>query len=195
MPTKNNKLTLDAIFNDPTLINWDSAESVFKDLKTDVMSFIEAVDWNEPLFKGLGLLHGVTFCLVVLLWWKKAAASTTGFIVLTCLTGLILGSEHLNSLASLHFARFSETNYFDKNGAFITTVFSGPILANILLLLFAMLREVAQLLILSKRKQLGLKNRNVAVGTDVDKQSSRATSSQKKVKQESNSLRQRKSTK
>ena len=41
---------------------------------------------------------------------------------------LALSSEFVNDLGSRYHLAFARTNYFDKNGVFITTMFSIPLL-------------------------------------------------------------------
>ncbi|KAI8615992.1 transmembrane protein 18-domain-containing protein [Chytriomyces sp. MP71] len=155
-PKPTPSLSLEALFADPSLVSWESADAIFSDFKRDVAAFVEAVDWTDPLFVKLGALHLAVSLAVAYLWWSRRAASRLGFAFLILLAGLILASEHINTWARNNHDLVAKTNYFDKNGAFITAVFSGPLLGNILLLLFAVLREVSALLIMSKRRQLGI---------------------------------------
>jgi hypothetical protein len=46
---------------------------------------------------------------------------------------LALCSEFFNDLGGKNYERFARTNYFDRNGVFITTMFSTPMLLHMFL--------------------------------------------------------------
>ncbi|KAJ3249408.1 hypothetical protein HDU78_003194 [Chytriomyces hyalinus] len=150
------KVSLDSLLNDPSLLSWTTVESVVAEFKADLAAFVDAVDWSDRIFPKLAAFHVVVSLFVAYLFWSKRATSVLGFSVLIVLAALILAAEQLNTWAAANYNLIAQTNYFDKNGAFITTVFSGPLLANILIYMFAVLREVSSTLITAKRKQLGM---------------------------------------
>lgn len=68
--------------------------------------------------------------------------------------GLALTSEQLNTLAAKHWRMFSQEQYFDSHGLFISVVYSGPLLFNCFLMTVLWLWTAGKMLIVVKRGQL-----------------------------------------
>jgi len=62
----------------------------------------------------------------------------------------------------LNYAQFSQTNYFDKQGIFISIVFSAPLLCIALLMLFLWIAQTCDLLVKVKRMQIENKKKSEA---------------------------------
>ncbi|KAI9207457.1 transmembrane protein 18-domain-containing protein [Polychytrium aggregatum] len=132
----------------------NSIHAAIREFLKDSQSFYKAVDWTEPFLLAFGLLHIAIFIAALL-----ARKSLNGTIVVFFAIGLlIILGEPLNRLASKHHAAFANTNYFDANGVFMTTVFSLPLLINMLVVLIVMLGHLFS--VMAKAKAAQLKSQN-----------------------------------
>ena len=68
-------------------------------------------------------------------------------------------AEWINRLAGENWASFAGQNYFDKNGVFISVMFSAPLLLLSFFILLNALRSASKLLIVVKRKQIASERR------------------------------------
>ncbi|KAJ0060888.1 hypothetical protein NL108_001719, partial [Boleophthalmus pectinirostris] len=84
------------------------------------------VQWSEPWLIGLVSFHVV--CLfVTLVTCKFYKAQICHFVLMA---GLVYSAEYLNELAAMNWRSFSNFQYFDSKGMFISLVFSIPLLMN-----------------------------------------------------------------
>jgi len=116
------------------------------------------VDWSEPWLIGLITFHAVTFLCIV------NTRKYTNFqgILFLCLLGLAFASEQLNILGAKHWRMFSQEQYFDSQGLFITVVYSGPILFNCFVMTVLWLWTAGKMLIVVKKGQLKEQRKNKA---------------------------------
>jgi hypothetical protein len=63
-------------------------------------------------------------------------------------------AETINKWANDHWKEFATKNYFDSAGAFISLVFSGPMVLNALMILILFVIKLSSLLIKVKRMEL-----------------------------------------
>ena len=63
-------------------------------------------------------------------------------------------AEWINTYGANNWQSFATQNYFDKNGVFVSVVFSGPMLAASMFLLLNALRSASSLLVEVKREEL-----------------------------------------
>lgn len=104
-------------------------------------AFSAAVDWTENWIRALLACHVILFSVVI--FTRKSADAQTFLFLLVC--ALIFISEYLNSYCSSNWQQFSKQDYFDKNGVFAATVYSGPLLIIALLQLVSALPLFARL--------------------------------------------------
>ncbi|XP_033846629.1 transmembrane protein 18 [Periophthalmus magnuspinnatus] len=93
---------------------------------TSIWTFLLSVQWSEPWLIGLVSFHFV--CLfVTLVTCKFYKAQICHFLLMA---GLVYSAEYLNELAAMNWRSFSNFQYFDSKGMFISLVFSIPLLMN-----------------------------------------------------------------
>ncbi|KAJ3417188.1 hypothetical protein HDV05_006394 [Chytridiales sp. JEL 0842] len=131
--------------DDPT-----SFDRALKGFMKDSRRFVTAIDWSEPLILSMLTFHLLSFLFIL---WNR---NNTTFLSLALFTlaFLPLSAEHINAWASRNHALLASTNYFDKNGLFISTLLSGPVVVNLGLVMMFLLRGVVRLMVDVKKKQL-----------------------------------------
>lgn len=66
----------------------------------------------------------------------------------------IYNAQNLNDMARRHWTLFAGQNYFDPSGIFVSTMFSGPLLLIMFVVLLNYIWECSLLLVKMKRKEL-----------------------------------------
>ncbi|MEQ2168254.1 Transmembrane protein 18 [Goodea atripinnis] len=93
---------------------------------TSIWTFLMSVQWSEPWLMGLLLFHvGCLFLTVVTCRFYRA--QICHFLIIV---GLVYSAEYLNELAAMNWRSFSNFQYFDSKGMFISLVYSIPLLLN-----------------------------------------------------------------
>uniref|UniRef100_A0AAV2KEX0 Transmembrane protein 18 n=1 Tax=Knipowitschia caucasica TaxID=637954 RepID=A0AAV2KEX0_KNICA len=85
-----------------------------------------SVQWSESWLMGLLSFHLVCICVTVVTC-RFYKAQICHFLLMT---GLVYSAENLNELAAMNWRSFSNFQYFDSTGMFISLVFSIPLLMN-----------------------------------------------------------------
>ncbi|XP_077599871.1 transmembrane protein 18 [Stigmatopora nigra] len=93
---------------------------------TSIWTFLMSVKWSEPWLICCVSLHIMCLCLT-LLTCKFYRAQICHFLLIIA---LVYSAEYLNELAAMNWRSFSEFQYFDSKGMFISLVFSIPLLFN-----------------------------------------------------------------
>eukprot|EP01012_Entosiphon_sulcatum_P039505 TRINITY_DN5212_c0_g1_i1.p1 TRINITY_DN5212_c0_g1~~TRINITY_DN5212_c0_g1_i1.p1 ORF type:complete len:178 (-),score=35.01 TRINITY_DN5212_c0_g1_i1:58-567(-) len=90
------------------------------------LSFVKSVEWDEPWLIGLGVFHLVLALVALVVLRRK---SDGGFVVLFCLIAAMIGSaKYINQMLAQTWPKFARHPYFDAGGAFISVVWSGPLM-------------------------------------------------------------------
>ncbi|CAM8995881.1 unnamed protein product [Rhodiola kirilowii] len=95
------------------------------------IGFFHAIDWKEPWLLGLLSFHAIL--LLVILFTRK----NTNFqmcLFLLSLAGVYF-AENINAILSSNWKSFATQNYFDRQGIFLSTLWSGPLLLNSVVIL------------------------------------------------------------
>ncbi|KAK7788491.1 hypothetical protein R5R35_011933 [Gryllus longicercus] len=127
---------------DPHLIAVDEIDGIW--------TFIQSIDWHDPWLMGLVLFH-VTITLMTLLTRNHSNFQVLLFFSLLL---LVYFSESINEIAANNWSLFSNQQYFDTKGMFISLVFSVPILLNCMIMVANWLWQSSQLMTKLKRAQL-----------------------------------------
>uniref|UniRef100_A0A1B6DS18 Transmembrane protein 18 n=1 Tax=Clastoptera arizonana TaxID=38151 RepID=A0A1B6DS18_9HEMI len=111
---------------------------------------LKNVEWRDPWLIGLGLFHVVISTMAILTRYHN----NLQLVLFILLLLLVYFSENINQVASHHWRSFSRQQYFDDKGAFISIVFSVPILLICMLMVASWLWHSSQLMIQLKQAQL-----------------------------------------
>lgn len=109
--------------------------------------FVQSVDWTEPWLMGLIMLHLLLLTLAVT---SRKHSNTQTVLFLTTLLGVYL-AERLNSVAQEHWEFFARRPYFDAQGFFLATVWSGPLLLVAALVLLNSVMHLVSLIVKWKK--------------------------------------------
>ncbi|XP_036943350.1 transmembrane protein 18 [Acanthopagrus latus] len=93
---------------------------------TSIWTFLMSVQWSEPWLVGLLVFHAVCLCLTVVTC-RYYRAQILHFLLMVI---LVYTAEYLNELAAMNWNSFSNFQYFDSKGMFISLVYSIPLLLN-----------------------------------------------------------------
>lgn len=93
---------------------------------TSIWTFLMSVQWSEPWLIGLICFHVLCSCVTVVTC-RYYKAQICHFLLLV---SLVYSAEYLNEFAAMNWKSFSEFQYFDSKGMFISLVFSIPLLMN-----------------------------------------------------------------
>ncbi|KAM8846424.1 transmembrane protein 18 [Synchiropus picturatus] len=93
---------------------------------TSIWTFLLSVQWSEPWLLGLLAFHAVCLSLTVVTC-RFYRAQICHFLLMVA---LVYCAEYLNELAAMNWSSFSNFQYFDSKGMFISLVFSVPLLLN-----------------------------------------------------------------
>ncbi|XP_056150488.1 transmembrane protein 18 [Lampris incognitus] len=93
---------------------------------TSIWTFLMSVQWSEPWLIGLLAFHVV--CLfTTLLTCNFYRVQICQFLLMV---GMVFSAEYLNEAAAMNWRSFSNFQYFDSKGMFISLVYSIPLLFN-----------------------------------------------------------------
>ncbi|KAG0328795.1 hypothetical protein BGZ99_004459 [Dissophora globulifera] len=122
-------------------------QAAWSDFKSASTGFISSIDWQQNWIQMILAMHFIIFVIIILV--RNRPSALTG--MLFCTTAL---SEPLNGIASRHWQRFSDDNYFDQHGVFASLVWAAPLLGNAILAVMLLLRATVQMLVKVKKAQL-----------------------------------------
>jgi len=125
-------------------------EVEWEHFKFSLIDFYEGVDWKEPFIVSLLTFHVLLF-LIVLLTRKRHNVQIFLFFTLVALVWL---SRSINDFCLAHWKEFARFEYFDKQGFFISLMFSAPLLLCTFLILINFLRELFSLLVKVKTEEI-----------------------------------------
>ena len=149
-----------------------------------LQAFKSAVRWSEPFVVSLLAFQVVMFLLCV--WIARPNRGTAVRIAFMVTIGIIVrSSEYLNRLGAERWESFATQDYFDKQGVFVLTFLSGPLLLDCIFLLMMFVREASQLLVQVKRNELERKKKKQQATTTTKRQKRDNTDENKKSKKRS----------
>ena len=119
-------------------------------LPSGTVAFASAVDWSERWIQAVVAFH-VLLWLSTILTRKRFGPQAFFFFLISACVG---ASETLNTYAHLNWRAFSNQDYFDAHGFFISVMFAGPLLLLALFQMVNFLHTAAHLLVDVKREEL-----------------------------------------
>ncbi|EPS60510.1 hypothetical protein M569_14293, partial [Genlisea aurea] len=114
------------------------------------VGFFHAVDWKEPWLVCLLFFHALLL-IVTLLSRKNLNFQMCLFLL--SLGGVYL-AERVNYGLSRNWESFAGQNYFDRNGVFVSVMWSGPLLVLAILILVNTLFSLCHLIVKWKKAEL-----------------------------------------
>ncbi|XP_063240168.1 transmembrane protein 18 [Bacillus rossius redtenbacheri] len=113
-------------------------------------AIILSIEWRDPWLIGLIFFH-VFITLTALLTRNYSNFQVVLFLVLLL---LVYFSESINEIAANNWNVFSNQQYFDSKGMFISLVFAVPILLNCMVMVANWLWQSSQLMTRLRLAQL-----------------------------------------
>jgi len=97
-----------------------------EDFWNKVSTYFSLIEWTEPWLMGVILFH-ITVFIIICVSRKRSQLQMGLFMSLLL---FVYCAQYLNSFAATNWELFATKPYFDANGAFISLIFSGPLLLN-----------------------------------------------------------------
>lgn len=151
--------------------------------------FRKAINWEEPFFYVMIFVHAMLLSGTVNAIRRGASASADNsdlfFIIwMLVLFALIALSSTLNSLGPQYvdilFPK-GQTNYFDDNGLFISVIWAFPLLAQLLVMMMALVATAAKMFAVTKIKKARA-DRVQQMTTGTEQNTNKKGQQQKKIK-------------
>ncbi|XP_078131391.1 transmembrane protein 18 [Sander vitreus] len=122
---------------------------------TSIWTFLLSVQWSESWLIGLLVFHVVCLFLTVVTC-RYYRAQICHFLLMV---GLVYSAEYLNELAAMNWRSFSNFQYFDSTGMFISLVYSIPLLLNTIIIVMVWVHRTFSTMTELKTLQLKRKAR------------------------------------
>ncbi|KAG0452374.1 hypothetical protein HPP92_024769 [Vanilla planifolia] len=114
------------------------------------VGFFHAIDWKEPWLICLLLFH---FTLLVTAIISRKRVNFQFGLSILAFSGVFL-AERINGFLGKHWKSFARQNYFDRNGLFISVLWSGPLLLLSIIIIVSTLVSLCKLIVQWKRAEL-----------------------------------------
>lgn len=122
-------------------------------------AFRSAINWSEKFVLVLIAFQVVMFFLCLYVSQRDRALAPK-LIVMTFIFVVVRSAEWLNSLGEEHWESFATQDYFDKRGLFVGVMLCGPLMLDVLIMLFFFIREASSLLVQVKRTEIQRKKKS-----------------------------------
>lgn len=125
-------------------------------IRNELGALASGVDWHEPWLQCLLLSQAALFLLTV-------ATRKNEWVHMALLVAFFIAgrfAESINGWAMRNWPEFTRWNYFDKAGAFVSALWSGPFLLDSAFICLNALARAMRLLASLKRAQLGKERRD-----------------------------------
>ncbi|KAL3737086.1 hypothetical protein ACJRO7_025933 [Eucalyptus globulus] len=116
----------------------------------NLIGFFHAIDWKEPWLICLISFH--ILLLIIAIISRKSVNFQMCLFLLT-LSGVYL-AERLNKILGDNWKSFATQNYFDPQGIFLSTLWSGPLLVIAIVILVNTLLSLCHLIVRWKKAEL-----------------------------------------
>jgi len=122
------------------------------DSPAGIVAFLLSIDWQEPWLWGLVGFHVLCAALTTLI--IRLNHQCLQITLFTTFLGFIYISEYINEWAANNYRLFSDQQYFDSRGMFISLLFSTPLLLNCLFFIINWMYTSVQTMIKLKRAKI-----------------------------------------
>ncbi|KAJ0235586.1 Transmembrane protein 18 [Hirschfeldia incana] len=122
----------------------------FQPAYENFIGFLHAIDWKEPWIMGLMAFHALVLIVTLA---SRRHLNFHMFLFLLALGGVYF-AESLNRVLRKNWRSFSTQNYFDPHGAFLSVLWSGPLLVIAIIILINTLFSLCYLIVKWKRAEL-----------------------------------------
>lgn len=106
--------------------------------------------WQEWWVRIIVAYH--LLLLLTVLWFRRSLPAQLAVFALSLCT--VASTEFLNGIGAIYWEEFSSQPYFDKHGAFISSVVSCPLIIIMMVVLVNIVSTVIQDMMVLKKKQL-----------------------------------------
>eukprot|EP00892_Ulva_mutabilis_P011832 jgi/Ulvmu1/9020/UM005_0111.1 len=106
--------------------------------------------WQEWWVRGIVAYH-VSLLLTAVVFRRNLGVQLAVFATAAC---TVASAQHINSLGAIYWEEFASQPYFDKNGAFISSVVSCPLILVMLVVLVNCVCTAVLDMIALKRKHM-----------------------------------------
>lgn len=106
--------------------------------------------WKEWWVRAIVAYH-LSLLLAALCFRRSIAVQLAVFATAAC---TVASAQHINSLGAIYWEEFASQPYFDKNGAFISTVLSCPLIIVMMIVLVNCVSTAVLDMIALKRRQM-----------------------------------------
>ncbi|KMZ70682.1 Transmembrane protein 18 [Zostera marina] len=124
--------------------------SGFQPAYVNFLGFFHAIDWKEPWLIGLLSFH---FLLLLTVIFSRKNVNFQAFLSFFSFSAVYL-AERINRFLGVRWKMFARQNYFDSHGLFISTLWSGPLLIILMIIVVNTLVTSCKLIIQWKRAEL-----------------------------------------
>lgn len=131
---------------------------------SDLWGYILSIDWYEPwlwILLGFHLLSSMlTMITIIFNSHNLQIALFLGFL------GLVYCAEYINEWAAENYRLFSNQQYFDDKGMFISLLFSTPLLINCFVIVLHWMLSSIRTMVVLKRAKLRAEMKQTQTPTD-----------------------------
>ncbi|KAJ8356766.1 hypothetical protein SKAU_G00195600 [Synaphobranchus kaupii] len=120
---------------------------------TSVWTLLSSIKWSESWLVGLLVFHAVCFT-ITLLTCRFYRLQICHFLMMVV---MVYSAEYLNEMAAMNWRLFSNFQYFDSKGMFISLVFSIPLLINTIIIVMVWVYRTFETMTALKTLQLNRK--------------------------------------
>ena len=138
-----------------------SGNITFADVKADMpsisetfdsfMQYVDTISWKEEYWLHAWFAFCVLLLVLIILKRKNSTFVTCAFL---CTNFFAFLASIVNSLGAKHWEKFSTRPYFDKEGAFVSLVYTFPLIVLSFVLLMILVSNLTATMVELKRKKL-----------------------------------------
>ena len=118
----------------------------------NVQGFYHAVDWSRD--RWIFLFTALQLCALASVLYVRNGSAQTQCTVFMLWVGVSMCASPLNAWAGENWRLFSTQNYFDKNGVFMSALFTAPLILVLIVQLVLIVRHLSNLAVAAGKLKL-----------------------------------------